>query len=69
MSVSFRQLTADDFDLYKNMETGLEDDYMLKVFDRLTTKGNALFGLFEDETLVAVAGYTLFAGELPCWVV
>ena len=63
MSVSFRQLTAVDFDLYKNMETGLEDDYMLKVFDRLTTKGNALFGLFEDETLVAVAGYTLFAGE------
>ncbi|MCC5894644.1 MAG: GNAT family N-acetyltransferase [Alkalibacterium sp.] len=63
MSLSFRPLTANDFELYKTMETGLKDDYMLKVFDRLSVNGNALFGLFEDDTLVAVAGYTLFAGE------
>lgn len=49
--------------LYEHMETGLKDDYMLKVFDRLSTNGNSLFGLFKDESLVAVAGYTLFAGE------
>lgn len=63
MSLSFRQLYQKDFELYQQMETQLEDDYMLRVFDRLTSKGNALFGLFEDDTLVAVAGYTLFAGE------
>lgn len=45
------------------MDTQLKDDYMLRVFDRLTSDGNALFGLFQEETLIAVAGYTLFAGE------
>lgn len=45
------------------METGLKEDYMLDVFDRLSTDNNALFGLFEENTLVAVAGYTLFADE------
>lgn len=63
MSLFFRPLTIEDYDLYKSMETGLKEDYMLKVFDRLSTDNNSLFGLFEDETLVAVAGYTLFAGE------
>lgn len=63
MSLSFRQLYQKDYDLYEKMETQLEEDYMLRVFNRLTSDGNALFGLFQDDTLVAVAGYTLFAGE------
>lgn len=63
MSLSFRQLYQEDFELYKAMETQLEEDYMLRVFDRLTSDGNALFGLFQDDMLIAVAGYTLFAGE------
>lgn len=63
MSLSFRQLYQKDYALYEKMETQLEEDYMLRVFDRLTSDGNALFGLFQDDTLVAVAGYTLFAGE------
>lgn len=63
MSLSFRQLLTDDFNLYKTMETGLKEDYMLKVFDRLISNENTLYGLFDDDNLVAVAGYTLFAGE------
>lgn len=63
MNLSFKQLYQKDFDLYKGMETQLEEDYMLNVFNRLTSNGNALFGLFQGDRLVAVAGYTLFAGE------
>lgn len=63
MNVAFRQLSIKDFELYKKMETQLEDDYMLHVFDRITSDGNALFGLFQDGELIAVAGYTLFAGQ------
>ncbi len=63
MAVTTRQLTPKDFDLYQSMETGLEEDYMLRVFNRISQGDNALFGLFEDETLVAVAGYTVFAQE------
>lgn len=63
MSLSFRQLYQNDFALYEQMDTQLEDDYMLRVFNRITSEGNALFGLFENDILVAVAGYTLFAGE------
>lgn len=63
MTLSFRQLTLNDYALYEQMETGLEQDYMLRVFGRLVSENNRLFGMFEQDTLVAVAGYTIFCGE------
>ncbi|EXJ23181.1 hypothetical protein ADIAL_1328 [Alkalibacterium sp. AK22] len=63
MTLSFRQLTLDDYSLYEQMETGLEQDYMLRVFERLVSENNRLYGMFEEDILVAVAGYTIFCGE------
>lgn len=63
MTLTTRQLTKDDFHLYKKMQTELEEDYMIRVFDRLTEGDNYLYGLFENDALIAIAGYTLFAGE------
>lgn len=63
MTLTTRPLTKEDFHLYERMQTQLEEDYMLRVFNRLTEGDNFLFGLFEQDTLIAVAGYTLFADE------
>ncbi|GAA0352880.1 hypothetical protein GCM10008932_02400 [Alkalibacterium iburiense] len=63
MTLTTRPLTKEDFHLYERMQTQLEEDYMLRVFNRLTEGDNFLFGLFAQDTLIAVAGYTLFADE------
>lgn len=61
--ISIRPLTTTDFPLYQQMKSGMENDYMLTVFDRLVTPpNNYLYSLFHDETLAAVAGYTYFPG-------
>lgn len=60
---TIRLLTFEDLSVYQKMQTGVEKDYMLDVFKRLTTTNeNRLFGYFVGETLVAVAGYTYFPG-------
>jgi GNAT superfamily N-acetyltransferase len=46
------------------MQTGLEDDYMLRVWERISSgENNRLFGLFAEEQLASVAGYTIYAKE------
>ncbi|MGM0523623.1 MAG: hypothetical protein ACQER2_06230 [Bacillota bacterium] len=61
--ISIRPLTTTDFPLYQQMETGMDNDYMLTVFERLVTPPyNYLYGLFHDEILTSVAGYTYFPG-------
>ncbi len=60
---TIRLLTPTDFPLYQQMETGVDNDYMLTVFDRLVTPpNNYLYGLFYDDILVTVAGITYFPG-------
>lgn len=63
MTMTTRQLTKDDKKLYEMMDTGIEKDYMLRLFSELTEGNNILIGLFEEETLVSLAGYTLFTDE------
>ncbi|AOM83471.1 GNAT family N-acetyltransferase [Salisediminibacterium beveridgei] len=58
-----RQLHVEDLDVYQSMETGIEDDYIARFFERISSGNNRLFGLFEGEDLIATAGYTLFAGR------
>ncbi|WP_102028626.1 GNAT family N-acetyltransferase [Salirhabdus sp. Marseille-P4669] len=59
-----RQLTVEDLDSYLNMETGIEDDYVARIFDRLViSKEHVLYGLFEGETLLSVGGYSIFANH------
>jgi len=60
MTEQLRQLTAEDITYYKEMQTGLDDDYMLQVFDRITAGANYLFGIFVEDELVALSGFTLF---------
>ncbi|GEM01230.1 Ribosomal protein S18 acetylase RimI [Halolactibacillus halophilus] len=61
--ISIRRLTMNDFSLYQQMQTGMNNDYMLTVFERLVTPpANYLYGLFDDDILASVAGYTYFPG-------
>lgn len=61
--ITIRPLTNADFTLYQQMKTGVDNDYMLMVFERLVTPpDNYLYGLFHDEALASVAGYTYFPG-------
>lgn len=63
MNETIRQLTGDDFPALQNMQTGIEDDYVIRVFDRISSGPNRLFGLFSDGRLASVGGYTVFAGS------
>lgn len=60
MTETIRQLTADDLTHYEKMQTGLSEDYMLQVFDRITDGDNYIYGLFVNEDLVALSGFTIF---------
>ncbi|GEK91380.1 GNAT family N-acetyltransferase [Alkalibacterium kapii] len=55
-----RRLTADDLSAYQKMQTGLEVDYMLDAFTRITDAPNYLYGLFVSDNLVALSGFNLF---------
>lgn len=63
MRKEIRLLTKEDFNLYKSMQTGLKEDYMLNLFPGLTDSGSRLFGLFINDQLVSTAGYTVFANH------
>ncbi|OJF95347.1 GNAT family N-acetyltransferase [Alkalibacterium sp. 20] len=60
MTEHIRQLTADDLTYYEKMQTGLDSDYMIPVFDQITSGANYLYGLFVSDELVALSGFTLF---------
>lgn len=64
LDITIRPLSNEDFVLYEKMETGLDDDYMLRVWERISSgEYNRLFGLFADGQLASIAGYTLYAEE------
>ncbi|MGM0899002.1 MAG: GNAT family N-acetyltransferase [Bacillota bacterium] len=63
MNETIRQLTSDDLPALQNMETGIEDDYVIRVFDRISTGHNRLFGLFYDGRLASIGGYTIFSSS------
>ncbi|NGP46622.1 GNAT family N-acetyltransferase [Bacillaceae bacterium SIJ1] len=57
-----RELHPSDIIEYEKMDTALTDDYLKNAFVPLTkTPSNQLFGLWSDERLEAIAGYTQFA--------
>lgn len=63
MNETIRQLTDDDLQALQDMDTGIDDDYVIRVFDRISTGNNRLFGLFHDGRLASIGGYTIFAGS------
>lgn len=63
MEKLIRVLTKEDLPSLKAMETGIEDDYVIRVFDRISSGNNKLFGLFTNGRLVSVGGLTVFAKQ------
>ncbi|SEO49441.1 Acetyltransferase (GNAT) family protein [Amphibacillus marinus] len=61
--MEIRQLTEQDLPKYQAMQTGIADDYIIAVYKRLVTPPeNALYGMFINNQLITVAGYTIFPG-------
>ncbi|WP_100011568.1 GNAT family N-acetyltransferase [Lentibacillus sediminis] len=61
MTKHIRTLLEKDFPHVEALDTGIDDDYIKRVFPRLITGSNRLYGLFLDNQLVSVAGYTIYA--------
>lgn len=61
-SIQIRQLTSDDYESFKEMDTGIEDDYVLRIFPH-SVHQEATFGIFHYDRLVSIAAYTVFAGQ------
>src|SRR5690625_5102553 len=61
MTKIIRTLNVNDYHQVLSMETGIEDDYILPIFNRLIVYPNVLYGLFVDHQLVSFAGYTIYA--------
>lgn len=63
MTIHIRMLHVKDMPLLQVMDTGIEDDYVLRIADSLMQGDNRLFGLFVDDTLVSLVGYSIFANR------
>ncbi|WP_077324706.1 GNAT family N-acetyltransferase [Virgibacillus siamensis] len=61
MSSTIRLLQDDDKPLVEAMDTGIENDYVLRVFDRLSREPNRIYGLFQDGQLVSIGGISIYA--------
>ncbi|WP_084778749.1 GNAT family N-acetyltransferase [Sediminibacillus massiliensis] len=61
--LQIRKLTTDDWETVKQMETNIEDDYVLHIFPHLVESSSQdVFGMFHENNLLAIAGYTIFPG-------
>lgn len=58
-----RKLTVADRKDVRAMETGIEDDYVIRIFSKLVEEDDML-GYFEGHKLVGIAGMTIYEGEL-----
>ncbi|HEX6923738.1 MAG TPA: GNAT family N-acetyltransferase [Bacillales bacterium] len=61
-TVQFRRLDSADFESLKQMDTGIENDYVVRIFP-YSVDTEATFGAFIDNQLVCIAAYTIFAGH------
>lgn len=63
MEKLIRQLDLEDLHYLEKMKTGIEDDYILRVYNRIAGGSSRLFGLFQDGQLASIGGYTIFADQ------
>lgn len=63
MEKSIRQLHLDDLQLLEAMQTGIEDDYILRVYNRISSGSSRMYGLFMGGHLASIGGYTIFAKQ------
>lgn len=60
--ITLKQITkANQIDVFK-METGLKEDYVLRILPQLI-ENEPVYGAYRNDELVAIAGYTLFANS------
>ncbi|MRG84711.1 GNAT family N-acetyltransferase [Salinibacillus xinjiangensis] len=60
--LQIRKLNDEDLHTLAQMETGIEDDYVVRIFPRLVNSPeHELYGLFEQNRMLSVAGYSIFA--------
>lgn len=64
MNAVIRQLLPSEKNFMESMHTGIADDYIIRIFDRLCTGNHVLFGYFINNQLVSTAGYTIFGPGL-----
>ncbi|MCP8617664.1 GNAT family N-acetyltransferase [Salirhabdus salicampi] len=63
-TLQIRQLQQSDLPSLEQMDTGIEDDYVIRIFsDLVKSERHEMYGLFRDENLVTIAGYSLFANH------
>lgn len=55
-----RPLNLEDYPYLEAMETGIQVDYVVRIFGQLLNGRNRLYGLFWENRLVSVCGWTLF---------
>ncbi|WP_280771940.1 GNAT family N-acetyltransferase [Salipaludibacillus daqingensis] len=63
MDKSIRKLHSKDYIYFEAMDTGLEEDYVGRIFEKLTSGNHALYGMFIDSRMVSMGGYSIFAGR------
>lgn len=63
MENSIRQLNPEDLPLLETMKTGIEDDYILRVYSRISSGSSRMYGLFQERQLASIGGYTIFAKQ------
>lgn len=63
MTQQIRRLHANDYHLFAAMDTGIENDYVSRVFHHLIAGDNVLYGLFIGNQLASVGGYTVYAKQ------
>lgn len=61
-SIQIRRLRTEDFSTVQEMETGIENDYVVHIFPQSVNR-EATFGLFVDGKLAVIAAYTIFGGH------
>ncbi|GAA0499414.1 hypothetical protein GCM10008986_28220 [Salinibacillus aidingensis] len=59
--LQIRRLNDNDFEYLTNMKTGIEDDYVVRIFQKLIhSDEHALYGLFDRNQMLTVAGYSIY---------
>ncbi|WP_088005517.1 GNAT family N-acetyltransferase [Indiicoccus explosivorum] len=61
MDITIKLMTKEDFPSFQGMQTGIENDYVERIYPNLVKGKNRLYGLFAGGQLACVCGYTIFA--------
>jgi len=58
---TIRLLNSDDYSHMEALHTGIDEDYVKHIFHKLIAGPNRIYGLFVDEKMVSIGGYSVFA--------